>query len=124
MIVVEEPAEPSAAADSAARWSSRFGCDRLILDALVIPLTMVVRCEFRKGSSQMGFPEHDQALQAFNPGVRQRVTKCPTPFRVSVADQHAMTDEHSVAGVGQGTSDLEHECLIGRRSGSQEMYAP
>ena len=60
MIVVEESTEPRATTDIGAGWSRRFGCNEPVLDALVIPLVVVVGPELGQRPSQAGLTDEHQ----------------------------------------------------------------
>jgi hypothetical protein len=62
---VEESTEPRATTDIGAGWSRRFGCNEPVLDALVIPLAVVVGPELGQRPSQAGLTDEHQAVQAF-----------------------------------------------------------
>jgi len=52
-------------------------------------------------------------LDDANPRGDQRVPTRLTPFRIAVADQKAVTDEHTIVTVGEPARDLDHERAVG-----------
>ena len=109
---------------------------------------MVMRRESAQRSPQVRFTEDHQAVEAFffdgpaksfrvriavrgavrrlndaNPCGRQRVLTRHTPFRIAVTDQHAVTGEHAIVGMGQRACDLDDERLVGVRCRPYQLHA-
>jgi hypothetical protein len=84
MIVTEEPTKSLAATDGAVstRWCEAFRRNQPIVKTLVISFPMVMRREGRERSTQVGFPEDDDPIQALlldrpHEALRIRIGRSP-----------------------------------------------
>jgi len=66
MIVTKEPTKSLAATDGAVctRWCEAFRRNQPIVKTLVIPLPVIMRRECGESSTQVGFAEDDDPIQA------------------------------------------------------------
>ena len=102
MIVTEEPPKSLAATDGAVstRWCKAFWRNQPIVKTLVIPFSVIVRRECGERSTQVGFAEDDDPIQAplFN--------RPHEALRIRIAVGRLDRRPHDAnAGVGQGPSE-------------------
>src|SRR5258707_8629823 len=79
IVVPKESTEPQATADGTLRWPGRFRHDQPILQALVIPLSVIVFGEGDERATQMRRAQDHEAVQTFF------LDRSDEPFGVRVA---------------------------------------
>ena len=114
----------------------------------MIPLAMVVIDECPEGPSKVALAERDQAIETLvfdrpyepfgvgvcirrlkrrlhdgHPGIAQQTPNLPTPFSITITDQHAMIAQQAV-GFSQPAADLAHEQIIRMRRGRHNLDTP
>jgi hypothetical protein len=134
MIVAQEPAEPRPAMNVTVRtrWGENIRRNQPIVKALVIRFLVVMRHERGERPAQVGFPEDDDAIQAFlldrrdeslrvrvavgrpergldnaNADVGQGLVERRAPFGVPIADQDPVVTGDAIISAGHHTSGCQ-----------------
>jgi hypothetical protein len=66
VVVIQQTAHTRPAANRPAATGSPERLNQFVADALMVPLTVVVRHEIRNRATKMALPQQDHALKAFD----------------------------------------------------------
>ena len=138
VVVIQQTAHTRPAANRPAATGSPERLNQFVADALMVPLTVVVRHEICNRATKMALPQQDHALEALlldrpHESFRVRVAvRCPqrrlndshallleerqhgtTPLSIAIADQHATVSQDPVHRIRQAAHGLHHEGFTG-----------
>ena len=148
VVVPQQPAQALAAADPALGLSDRFvGHDQLVVEALMIPFSVVVCNKLFDGSPQLSLAEEDHLVQTFgldrsdeslrvwiqirtsrgqldhlHAGGLEDLCKTLREQWAAIMDQISLTLQKAFEGIGQIPSRLLHPWSIGFRHDASDFH--
>src|SRR5262245_23600023 len=133
LVVIGQPAETRPPPYTADGLDRQRACDQLILEALMIPFSMIVMDELRDGPPEMALSGRNHSVEALffdgshkafrvririrsafgcpdaNPRIVEDTADVPTPLSISIADQYLMRLQEALIGRAQRARHLAHE---------------